>query len=85
VLARLFKLPALVLDFIEQADVFDGDNRLVRESLSQLNLLSGERSWCGATYVEYADGCAFPHQWHAKQSTISTYFLAFDVVIFRIG
>ena len=33
VLARLFKLPALVLDFVEQPHVLDGDHRLVGEGL----------------------------------------------------
>ena len=31
VLTRLFKLPALVLDFVEQPNVFHGDDRLVGE------------------------------------------------------
>jgi hypothetical protein len=39
VLARLGKLPALVLDFIEQAHILDGDHGLVGKGRQQLNLL----------------------------------------------
>src|SRR5262249_12614343 len=42
VLARLFKLPALVLDFVEQAHVLDGDCGLVGEGRDQFDLLVGE-------------------------------------------
>ena len=42
VLARLFELPALVLDFVEQSHILDGDNGLVGERRHQLNLLSIE-------------------------------------------
>jgi hypothetical protein len=43
VLARLFELTALVLDFVEEPHVLDGDHRLVGESLDQLDLLVGKR------------------------------------------
>ena len=43
VLARLFKLPALVLDFVEQPHIFDCNHRLVSEGLHQFDLLIGER------------------------------------------
>ena len=42
-LARFRKLPALFLDFVEQAHVFDRDDGLVREGGGQLDLLFGER------------------------------------------
>ena len=42
VLARLRELAALVLDFVEQAHVLDGDHRLVGEGGDQLDLLVGE-------------------------------------------
>src|SRR6516165_10295791 len=47
VLARLFELPALILDFIEQPDVLYGDHSLVGERFNQLNLLWREWSRCG--------------------------------------
>src|SRR5215469_2911961 len=44
VLACLFKLSALVLDFIEQPYILDGDHRLVSKGFSQLDLLRREGS-----------------------------------------
>src|SRR5262249_18660099 len=46
--APLPKLAALVLDFLEQPYILDGDHRLVGESLNQLDLLRGKWSRCGA-------------------------------------
>src|ERR1700732_1938612 len=43
VLARLGKLAALVLDFIEQADILNRDHRLIGEGRSKLDLLIHER------------------------------------------
>ena len=48
VLARLRKLAALVLDFVEQPHVLDRDHRLVGEGRDQLDLLVGERPHLGA-------------------------------------
>jgi hypothetical protein len=59
VLACLCELTALVLDFLEQADVFDGDHRLVGESLNQLNLFVAESPNGFARQCENADGFAF--------------------------
>ena len=42
-LARDFELAALVLDFVEQADILDGNPGLVGEGLRKLDLLFGER------------------------------------------
>jgi hypothetical protein len=41
VLARLLKLPTLVLDFIEQTNVLDSDACLIREGLRQFDLPIG--------------------------------------------
>ena len=43
VLARDFELTALVLDFVEQPHVLDGDHRLIGEGFDKLDLLVGER------------------------------------------
>ena len=43
VLARLRELPVLVLNFVEQTHVFNGDHRLVGEGGHQLYLLFGKR------------------------------------------
>ena len=42
VLARFFKLAALVLDFVEQSNVLDRDTCLIGEGLDQPDLLGGE-------------------------------------------
>jgi hypothetical protein len=42
VLARLSELPALVLDFVEQADVLDRDYRLIGEVWSSASCLSAK-------------------------------------------
>src|SRR6516225_9333414 len=42
VLARFFKLPALVLDFIEQQHILDRYRSLVSEGRDQLDLFVGE-------------------------------------------
>jgi hypothetical protein len=56
VLARLSKLLALVLDFIEQTHVLDCDHRLVGENLEQLGLPPGEGSGLFAEDGDDADG-----------------------------
>src|SRR6516225_1522233 len=55
VLARLFKLPALVLDFIEQAHVLNGDRCLVGKSCDQFNLFVRKRPYLRTRQSEYAD------------------------------
>src|SRR5689334_14029619 len=52
VLARFFKLPALVLDFIEQPHVFDGDHGLVGECRGQFDLSFSKGSHTGPAYVK---------------------------------
>jgi hypothetical protein len=44
VLTGLFELSALVLDFVEQLRVFDGNRRLIGKSRNKLDLLVGERA-----------------------------------------
>jgi hypothetical protein len=46
VLARQLQLAALVLDFVEEAHIFDGDHRLISKGLDQLDLLV--RKWSHA-------------------------------------
>src|SRR5215472_9799204 len=65
VLARLFKLSALVLDFIEQSHVLDGDRRLVCKRRDQLDLLIGEWPYLRARQDQDADGDTFAQHWDA--------------------
>jgi transposase len=54
VLARFRELAALVLDFIEQADILNGDRSLVSECADQLYLSLRERPHCLALQDETA-------------------------------
>src|SRR5215510_10118067 len=49
------RLAALVLDFLEQADVLDGYCRLVGKGGDKRNLLIGERAHLGAGQGEHAN------------------------------
>ena len=49
-LARFLKLPALVLDFIEQPHIFDCNRSLVGKCGDQLDLLVGERLYFRARH-----------------------------------
>src|SRR6516164_9336305 len=51
VLASLFELAALVLDFVEETNILNRDSGLVGEGRSQLNLPFGEGSHTGAAQV----------------------------------
>src|SRR4029450_9303588 len=52
-LARLRQLPALVLDFVEQPHVLDGDHRLVSKGRNQLDLLVSERTYDRSRQIEH--------------------------------
>ena len=62
VLARLCKLPALLLDFLEQAHVLDCNHCLVGESSNQLSLPVGERVHHSACQYNHSDWYAFSQQ-----------------------
>src|SRR5258707_4013245 len=62
VLARLRQLLALVLDFVEQADVLDRDHRLVGEGGQKLNLLFGKRANLLAREAEDANRDSLAHE-----------------------
>jgi hypothetical protein len=65
-LARLRELAALVLDFIEQADVFDGDHSLVGEGGEQLDLLVCGGFDCALAQRDYADWIALTQERYAE-------------------
>ena len=84
-LARLRKLPALVLDFVEQPHVLDRDHRLVGEGLDQLDLLIGERPHFRTRQYDHANRNIFAQQRHAKYRAKSAEFGPLPVAIFGIG
>ena len=71
VLTRLGKLPALVLDFVEQPHILDGDSGLVSERGDQLDLLVGKGANCTTYQRNDSDWSSFPQQWNAEHGTIA--------------
>src|SRR6516225_1389421 len=85
VLARFFQLSALVLDFIEQAHVLDGDRRLICKRRDQLDLLIGEWSYFRSCQNQDADWDAFAQHWDAKNCAEIAQSWRFDEGVFRIS
>ena len=71
VLARLGKLAALVLDFVEQPDVLDCDRSLVGEGRNQFDLLFRERTDLGSCERQDADCGAIAQHGHAQKRSIA--------------
>src|SRR5262249_39479077 len=69
VLACLLELPVLVLNFVEQPHVLDGDYRLVSEGLGQLDLLGAERLDVRPCQDQNADQLSLALQGHAEPGT----------------
>ena len=84
VLARFCKLPALVMDFVEQPHVLDRDHRLVGEGGDQLDLLVGERFHRASRQCNDADRRSFPQQRDAEDGAIAGNFRGL-LWIFRIA
>src|SRR5262249_6028962 len=66
VLARLGKLAALVLDFVEQTHVFERNHRLVGKGRDKLNLLVTEGAFSFASQNDNPDGGSFSQKWYPK-------------------
>src|SRR6266568_4693128 len=71
VLARLRKLPALVLDFVEQVDVLDRDHGLIGESRRQLDLFVGERPHDAPGEKDDADRPSLAQQRDPERGTMA--------------
>src|SRR5215813_12682318 len=84
VLASLSQLPVLILNFIEQTHVLDGDRCLVRECLDQRDLFIGE--WLDLrldkTYNALRD--SFAEHWDSKHRPKGKNFLRVSECIFRV-
>src|SRR5262249_31875280 len=85
VLACLFKLPALVLDFVEQADVINSDDGLVSEGLHQFYLLVGEWTHLAACQNKHADQRSLTLERYSKEGMVPASFLNLDHAVFWIG
>ncbi len=68
------ELAALVLDLVEQADVFDRDHRLVGEGLNELDLLVRERAHRGSRQRNRAEDVVLAHQRNNEDTLISADF-----------
>jgi len=66
VLARDFKLPALVLDLVEKPHILDGDHGLVGKGVNQFDLLVSKGPHLFATQKKNTDWCPFSHQRNPK-------------------
>src|SRR4029077_19268105 len=84
-LARLFKLSALFLDFIKQPHVLNRDRGLVGEGRDQFNLLISEWPYLRACQAQKADGHAFAHHWDAEDRAVIPQSLCFNQGIFWIS
>src|SRR5262245_16236862 len=85
-LARLRQLPALVLDFVEQADILDGDHCLIRKCSRQLDLPVGEGPYLGALQSDQTDWYTFTQQRCAQYSPVLRDLLRLRRPrIFRVG
>src|SRR5262249_54615076 len=85
VLARFFKLSALVLDFIKQSHVLDGYARLVGKGRHQVDLLVVEGA-NGVTHQDdSADRMAFAQERYAEDRAKPDLLLHFPISIFRIS
>src|SRR6516165_2981436 len=85
VLACFGELAALVLDFVEQPHVFDGDGRLVGERGGEVDLPLGERTDDSAVQVEHANRGSVAQERHTEHGAKAGSFLNFNQSVFRIG
>src|SRR5512145_1599995 len=70
-LQGLGQLAIACVEFIEEAHVLDGDDRLVGEGLEERDLLVGERVDLSASELEDADRRALPQQWNAQKTPMA--------------
>src|SRR5215470_2160954 len=84
-LARLFELAALVLDFVEQPHVLDCNRRLVGKRRDEFDLLIGEWPHLGTSQSENTDWCALAQHRNTENSKIMASSLNLGPGIFRIS
>src|SRR5262249_5180385 len=84
VLARLGKLAALVLNFVEQPHVLDRDACLVGKRRRQLDLLVGEGAHGATEQEKNADWHSFSQQRHADTGSVASLPLRYRQAIFSV-
>jgi hypothetical protein len=83
-LACLGKLTALVLDFVEQADVLDRDHSLVGKGADKLDLSVRKRRDLRFPHGYYAEWNALTQQWNSQHAPEALQPQRFREVIFRV-
>src|SRR5712691_692538 len=81
---RLSERLILQLELGEEADVLDGDDRLVGEGLQQLDLAIRERPGLGARHHDDTDGRTFPPHWYEEAASIANRARHHLILVFRI-
>ena len=84
-LARFFKLSALVLNFIEQPHVLDGYARLIGEGLCQFDLPVGKSPHGKSHQHNRADWIAFAQHRNGQNCAESKFSLHFLKRIIRVS
>src|SRR6516225_5556232 len=85
VLAGLFKLSALVLDFVEEPYVLDRNRSLVGKGCDQLDLLFGERPHLGTAQGKSTDRHALAQHRNTEVGTKMAKSLRLGPGILRIS
>src|SRR5215472_6961235 len=82
VLARLFKLTAFVLDFVEQPHILDRNGGLVGKRGDQLYLLLGERLYFRARQTQDTDWNTLAQHRDAEDRAVISQSLCFGQSVF---
>src|SRR6516165_8361462 len=84
VLAGFGELAALVLDFVEQANVLDCDHSLVGESGDEIDLLLRKRPYRGTCQCDNTDRTALSQKRYAEHGAIRVKLCKLRHGVFRI-
>ena len=84
-LERFRQIARLRLNLIEEASIFDGDHRLIREGLHELDLADGEKARLRLAEREHALDPAVTQKRHPERSAKLADLRRRSEIIFRIG
>src|SRR6516162_6984001 len=85
VLTRLFQLPALVLNFVEETYILNRDSGLVGECRDEFDLLVGERLYFRARQDQNTDRHALTQHGNAEDRAVISQSLCFDRGVFGVS
>src|SRR5437016_476118 len=84
-LARLRELSTLLLNFIEQAHILDGDHRLIGKRRAQFDLFRCKGLRHSFSYENDADNFSIAQEWSTERGAITADSLRLHPGIFRVG